>query len=289
MKAPTARRPPRRRTSPRARKDLTLPEGAPLAGLLQSPSRLDPYDNPKARAIARRRRSSAACSATATSRRPQYDAGRRRRRSCSSAQRSRSDGIYAAPYFVAHVKKLLQQQFTGGVVFKGGLTVYTTLDTRMQKLRREGGAAQVQARERTRGRARLHRPAQRLRQGARRRTDYTKSKFNLATQGYRQPGSSFKTFVLVTRLTQGMPPSLRRRFVLACRDPRQAQAVDRRATARAMASGMMSLETATGSVNTVFARVAYEIGIKNVAATAKPMGIKTKLPNYPSIALGAAN
>ena len=55
-------------------------------------------------------------------------------------------------------------------------------------------------------------------------------------------------------------------------------------------SGMMSLESAThSSVNTVFARVADEIGIKKVAKMAKRMGIETKLPNYPSIALGAAN
>ena len=37
--------------------------------------------------------------------------------------------------------------------------------------------------------------------------DYAKNKFNLATQGRRQPGSSFKTFVLVTALEEGMPPN----------------------------------------------------------------------------------
>ena len=36
--------------------------------------------------------------------------------------------IYAAPYFVAHVKKELQRKFSPAVVFKGGLVVYD--DTR---------------------------------------------------------------------------------------------------------------------------------------------------------------
>ena len=37
-------------------------------------------------------------------------------------------------------------------------------------------------------------------------TDYSKTPFNLATQGHRQPGSSFKPFTLVTALEQGHSP-----------------------------------------------------------------------------------
>ena len=54
--------------------------------------------------------------------------------------------------------------------------------------------------------------------------------------------------------------------------------------------GMMSLESATwSSVNAVYARVAWAVGIKNVANTAKKMGIQTPLPNYASLALGSVN
>jgi len=50
----------------------------------------------------------------------------------------------------------------------------------------------------------------------------------------------------------------------------------------------MPLNVATwNSVNAVFARVAWGIGIKNVIRTAHRMGITTYLPNYPSIALGS--
>ena len=37
-------------------------------------------------------------------------------------------------------------------------------------------------------------------------TDYDSSKFNLAAQGRRQPGSSFKTFVLAAAVERGIDP-----------------------------------------------------------------------------------
>ena len=35
---------------------------------------------------------------------------------------------------------------------------------------------------------------------------YAQSQFNLAAQGHRQPGSTFKAFVLTTALKQGIDP-----------------------------------------------------------------------------------
>ena len=271
----------------RSAKDLTLAQGAMLAGVVQSPSRLDPYDNP-AGAVARRNEvlgrmlynhkiTPAQCQAA--------------KAEPLALQRTKEpkDGIYAAPYFVAHVKKALQQQFTPAMVFKGGLTVYTTLDTRLQ------GYAEKATKE-TFNNSRDPEVALvsiepktgyvKAMVGGR---DYHKRKFNLATQGYRQPGSSFKTFVLAEAIDQGMPPW----FKIDSSSPAEIPAkpkpwiVD---NSEGSGDGDMSLESATHrSVNTVFARVAYELGIKNVASMAKKMGIETKLPNYPSIALGATN
>ncbi len=167
------------------------------------------------------------------------------------------DGIYSAPYFVAHVKKVLQQQFTPAVVFKGGLTVYTTLDTRLQ------GYAEKRRRRRRSTTPRTPRspssPSTRKNGyvkalvGGR---DYNKRKFNLATQGYRQPGSSFKTFVLAEAIDQGMPPMVQGRLVVASRDSRQAQALDRRQQRGRGTRHDVARERDPRSVNTVFARVA---------------------------------
>lgn len=268
-------------------KDLTLPEAALIAGLVQSPSRLDPYVNPTG-AIARRQAvlermlvnkyitqadyAAAVAAPLTLKREPQP-----------------LDGIYAAPYFVANVKKILQQQFTPGVVFNGGLTVYTTLDTRLQ------ADADAAATKTFRG---SKDPMVALvsidpRNGYVRAMvggrDYAKNKFNFATQGYRQPGSSFKTFVLVTALQQGMPPDFKVDSNAPVTIPSKPKpwTVD---NDEGQGNGMMTLESATwSSVNAVYARVAWALGIKNVAHTANVMGITTHLPNYPSIALGSVN
>ena len=119
------------------------------------------------------------------------------------------DGIYAAHYFVAHVKKLLQQQFSPATVFKGGLTVYTTLDTRLQKYAEQAVRNKLPHKNGPQGALVSIDPRTGYVKALVGGRNYRKSKFNLATQGHRQPGSSFKTFVLVTALEKGMPPSFR--------------------------------------------------------------------------------
>ncbi len=111
--------------------------------------------------------------------------------------------------------------------------------------------------------------------------DYRKSKFNLATQGYRQPGSSFKTFVLVTALEKGMPPYYRIDSSSPAAIPSKPKPwiVD---NSEGAGRGMMTLQSATvASVNTVFARVAWELGIKNVASHREADGHHDQHPQVP--------
>lgn len=266
--------------------ELTLPEAATIAGLAQSPSRLDPYDNPDG-ALARRNQVLSHMLSNGYITQSAYDEAvatpLELKRSVEPA-----NGIYGSPYFVSHVKKLLQQEFTPAVVFKGGLTVYTTLDTRIQKyaedavekqLGNSGPEAALVAMDPSTGYVKAL-------YGGR---NFEKNKFNLATQGHRQPGSSFKTFVLVTALEKGMPPSYR----IDSSSPAYIATKPKPwvvSNSEGSGYGGMSLERATAlSVNTVYARLAWELGAKDIAKTAKRMGIVTELPNYPSIALGTRN
>lgn len=264
---------------------LTLPEGAMIAGLAQSPSQLDPRDNP-AGATARRNTVLSRMLANHYITQADYAAAVAGPLGLKKASHP-ADGIYGAPYFVTYVKTLLQQQFPPKLVFEGGLTVYTTIDTRLQS------TAEKAAHRRFFG---AHDPEVALVsvEPATGRVvamvggkNFDKSKFNLATQAYRQPGSAFKTFTLVTALQQGMPPN----FNVDSSSPAYIPApgkdwkVD---NSEGSGSGLMPLDRATWySVNCVYARVAYAIGIKNVTRTANRMGITTTLPNYPSVCLGS--
>ena len=264
---------------------LTLPEGAMIAGLAQSPGRLSPRDNPTG-ALQRRNVVLQRMLANGYITQADYAAAIAAPLGLKQAARP-PDGIYYAPYFVTYVKSLLQQQFPPKLVFEGGLTVYTTLDSHLQAL------AEKSAHKRFNGRSDPEVALVAINPnnghvlamvGGR---SFAKSKFNLATQAYRQPGSSFKTFTLVTALSEGMPPN----FLVDSSSPAYIPAPGkdwRVNNDEGQGSGLMPLDEATWySVNCVYARVAYTVGIKNVTRTANRMGITATLPSYPSVALGS--
>lgn len=267
---------------------LSLAEAATIAGLLQQPSRLDPFINPDGatsrRNVVLRRMLSQGYIDQA-----EYDEA-----SAAPLTLKRSkepdNGIYAAHYYVAQVKKQLQDKFSRATVFAGGLTVYTTLDSKMQKyaedavkkgLPSSGGAPE--------GALVSIDPRNGYVKALVGGRDYSKNKFSVATQAHRQPGSSFKTFTLVAALEDGMAPSYSINSGAPAYIPTKPKPW-KVMNSEGSGSGSMTLERATQlSVNTVFARVAWAIGPAKVVKTANKMGIRTKLSAYPSIALGAQN
>lgn len=265
---------------------LTLPEGALIAGLVQSPSRLDPYTNPTG-AIARRGAVLQRMLVNHYITSDQYSAALVAPL-VLKRENQPLQGIYAAPYFVSYVRTLLQRQFSTNTVFNGGLTVYTTLDTRLQADAEKAAHRKFNGSKDPQVALVSINPRNGYVKAMVGGTNYAKSKFNLATQGYRQPGSSFKMFTLVTALSRGMSPTFQVDSNAPVTIPAKPHpwVVD---NDEGTGSGMMSLQTATwNSVNAVFARVAYYgVGIKNVIHTARSMGITTHLPNVPSITLGS--
>jgi membrane peptidoglycan carboxypeptidase len=112
--------------------------------------------------------------------------------------------------------------------------------------------------------------------------DYRTSQFNRAVDAIRQPGSSFKLFVYLAALRKGYSPS----------DTIDASPVDINGwepdNYGEATFGQMSLtEAFARSVNTAAARLAMQVGLNNVIATARDLGIDTPLPALPSMALGA--
>ena len=265
--------------------ELTLAQAAMIAGLPQSPIRLSPFHNLKG-AIARRNvvldRMVANHYITVA-----QELKAESKRVVVNTKRVGTSMVYSAPYFVEYVHKILIRVMgSKTAVDEGGLQVYTTLDTGMQRTA-EQSVAKILDRKGD--------PAAALvaidpRTGAIRAMvgGDGSSQFNYAAQAKRQPGSSFKVFVLAEALTKDIPPNRGIDSASPVTIPSKPKpwVVS---NSEGKGSGYMSIESATWhSVNCVYARLIQELGPANVRDLANRMGITTKLPKIPSIALGTA-
>jgi len=118
--------------------------------------------------------------------------------------------------------------------------------------------------------------------------DWTRSKFNRATQALRQAGSTFKPFVYLAALEQGYTPTdtLFDGPVSIVYDPRRPPY--RPANYDRKYRGIVTLRRALEhSINAPTVRLAELVGLSNVIGVARRLGIHEKLEPYPSMALGA--
>ncbi|HEY6306744.1 MAG TPA: PBP1A family penicillin-binding protein [Candidatus Angelobacter sp.] len=113
-------------------KDVTLPEAALLAGLIQSPSRLAPYRHPE-RAIERRNLVLEAMVETGSITRAQADTAKAAPLKLAPQNVEASD----APYFVDMIRDQLVARYGDEELNTGGYRVYTTLDPALQKVAAE--------------------------------------------------------------------------------------------------------------------------------------------------------
>jgi penicillin-binding protein 1A len=112
---------------------------------------------------------------------------------------------------------------------------------------------------------------------------YKRSQFNRATSAKRQPGSAFKPFVYLAAIEQGYrPESVEVDEPVRIGDWQPENY-------RQKYLGRVTLETAFAqSLNTIAAKLAYDVGPKRVAETAERLGISSKLGNDVSLALGTS-
>src|SRR6478609_5392483 len=113
--------------------------------------------------------------------------------------------------------------------------------------------------------------------------NYSESQYNRAVTARRQPGSSFKPFVYLTALEQGLTPdTLRQDAPIEVKGWRPENYTHEY-------FGAVTLTQALAmSLNTVAIRLGLEVGPKNVVRTAHRLGISSKLEPNASIALGTS-
>jgi penicillin-binding protein 1A len=262
---------------------LTLPQAALLAGLPASPGAFDPVENP---ARARLRRATVLHLMVEQGLITRKDAVEANRERLPKAKNVRLPaGKSRQPYFAEYVKQQLIPYYGSGTVFGAGLKIYTSIDLEIQRLAEEaikqwlpekdGPAASLVAIDPRDGRVLAM-------VGGR---SFHKSQFNLAVQGERQAGSSFKPFVLATALSQGISPQTTftsKPTVINLGD--KLWAVNNYENSYL---GTIDLNDATTySDNAVYAQLTAQVGPKNVARMASRLGITSHLNDYFAIGLG---
>ena len=185
-----------------------------------------------------------------------------------------------APWFTSWLEQELPRVLTKEQLEVGGITIRTGLDTRIQKLAQE--TIDTYAPGAMEGALVTMEPGTGLVKAIVGGKDWQKSQFNRATQALRSPGSTFKLFVYLTALKEGMRPERPLLDKARCFSGYCPKNFGNRYM------GTVSMTVALqNSLNTVAVALLQELGFDKVIATAKSLGITRELGKFYPMALGA--
>jgi penicillin-binding protein 1A len=277
----------------RGASEVSLAQAAMLAGVIREPVSSDPRQHPER---AKQLRDSVLERMTQLEMIEPAQAAKAKKQPLK-IQKPRSVGGHY-PWFIDGLKRQLQEDERLGRtregrtrrLFEGGLRIHTTLDLDMQR-----AAEEAVARWRPPSGPDIALVAIDPRDGGVRAVvggrNFKTGAFNAALQGVgRQPGSSFKTFVLAAALEAGISPdsvweSSGFQDQLVCGSPWSVDNYE------GGGSGPVSVKDATRrSVNGVYARLMEKICPEKVAEMAEKLGISPIAHDkrVPSMALGSA-
>jgi penicillin-binding protein 1A len=296
--------------------NLTVPEAALLAGLIQSPSSYAPTGNME-RAIARRNVVLQTMVSSGAISSQDYERAK-------AAPVHLTNGLEVNEtfglYFKEQVQRELVERFGWTRVAEGGLRVYTTIDPRMQQAAEKIVEDGLETIERRRGYS--HPTRDSIEHGVRKVSDrsdkddngaapeylqgalvamdptdgsvramvggrdFEESRFNRATQAKRQSGSAFKPFVYAAALEAGYSPAS---LITNLNNPILTQQGDWVPEDEHSSATEMTMRSALRmSSNRAAVQMLNTIGIPNAVSYAQRLNVGTP-PSVPSLALGASD
>ena len=274
-------------------KELTLPEAAMLAGMPKAPSTYSPYlyfERSKQR------------QAYVLSRmvEEKYITQEKMDRAVNVPLilRDIKPKEKVAAYFIEHTRRYVQEKYGADILYKEGLSIYTTLNLEAQIAAQEAlkkGLSELEDREKyERGLVQGAIYCMDVKTGAIRAMvggrDFNKSEFNRATQSRRQAGSAFKPLIYTAAFDKGMNPSTR--FIdspLIIEDPSVEGGLWKPKNFDDKFLGPITMRTAlVQSRNVVTVKILQEIGVEYAASYATNMGITSPLGRNLSLALGSS-
>ncbi len=264
---------------------LNLEQSALLAGLPQAPSQYNPFLDPSA---ARQRRNEVLAKMAEL----HYISTAQASAAESAPLEVQHGDFYSQrsePFFFEYVRQQLVDRYGAKTVEHGGLKVYTTINLNMQRLARKAIAEVLDEPEDPASAIVTINPANGDIEAMAESESYEQSQYNLAADGHRQPGSTFKAIDLADALSRGVDPNSTYYFSHTL-EPGWLPGYptyEVKTFEGVSENKSMNLVTATlKSDNTVYAQLAADLGEETITQMAYKLGVKTHLSSYPAEALG---
>ena len=275
--------------------DLDLAECALIAGMPKSPSRYSPLVN-KELALKRRNTVLQQMRDTGIINQAEYQLAVTEKLSLAEGKRNPTH----APYFVDYVKKYLEEILGASQLYKGGLSIYTTLNDKFQQAAEKAvsdGIAALQARMEKNNLppddAQAALVAIDVTSGGIRAMvggrNFSQSPFNRATRARRQPGSAFKPIVYADAIEQGFAQNKMILDAPVAFKKAGGNGDWRPENFSKTYRGEITLRKALAiSENIPAVRLIEMLGPQSVVRFARRLGIQSNLKPYLSLALGTS-
>ena len=277
--------------------DLTLAQAATLVGIPQSPTYLDPKQYPEA-CLERRNTVLDRMLAAGDITQEEHDAASLEELGLNPAPDAPANGIYAYDYCTTYVRGLLLAEdnpygCSYADLFKGGLTIYTSINPALQEKAEGACAAQRERMDPDLDDALVAIDTE-TGQVKAMVGGYGGSQVNLAVGkagggSGRQAGSTFKAFTLAAAIEQGISPQT----LIDCTSPMKAGQEGATLPFENFGGasyGIRTLQSATAiSSNTGYLRLSQAIGQESTTEMAKRLGVAAEFDTVYTTTLGTAD
>jgi penicillin-binding protein 1A len=264
---------------------LDLQQAALLAGLPQAPSEYNPFRDPGA---ARARRNEVLAKMAQLSYVTPAQAAVAER----APLEVKHGDFYSQKresFFFEYVRQQLVRRYGRRTVERGGLKVYTTLSLNMQRLARNAIGEVLDEPEDPASAIVTMDPRTGYIEAMAESESYEQSQYNLASEGHRQPGSTFKAIDLADALSRGVDPNSTYYLshTLAPGWLPGYPTYEVKTFEGTSLNKSLNLVSATlASDNTVYAQLAADLGESTITEMAHKLGVVTHLSSFPAEALG---
>jgi penicillin-binding protein 1A len=264
---------------------LDLEQSALLAGLPQAPSEYNPFLYPTA---ARQRRNEVLVKMAEL----HYIAPAQAAAAEHAPLEVHHGDFYSQrkeEFFFEYVRQQLIDRYGRRTVERGGLQVYTTLNLHFQELAHRAIAEVLDETGDPASAIVTIDPHNGYIETMAESESYEQSQYNLASEGHRDPGSTFKAIDLADALSHGVDPNSTYYLShtlypgwLASEPNYEVKTFE----GTSLNKSINLVQATLTSDNTVYAQLAADLGEESITETAYKMGVKTHLIGNPAQALG---